>query len=898
MAVNRLKPPRNLRIDFSPSPRQFELWKLLQPNSCPHCGGEIEQMLVGYDTQGNPQHRPQCVRCKSKNLPQLILGGGAAGGGKCGLLDSHVCTPFGFRKVRDLKVGDIITSATTGKQQRIIWLHPIGEFDFYRIHFIDGTAFDCSSEHLWQVHQSRKRTKRLNADGVRINERIWSTQMIFDWMERKKSGLYKGCNLIIPLCEPVQFTMTNMFGHPKPLNPYILGALIGDGCITDTVTSSNYVSITTMDEEIVQRFCQFGYDMSHIQQKPNNRAKSYLIYASELVMALQQIGLAGCDSSSKFIPQQYKYGTIEERKSLMQGLMDTDGYVDERGHMSYSTVSRRLAEDVAFIVRSLGGIATIKQNPAGYKNSDGEFVRCKDTYDVYIRTKLDPELVGISRKKERCRYEFNGGASILGKRITDIEYIGKREGRCITVNDPSGLYVADDFTVTHNSYIGSVWLVSSCIRFDNIRAVVARKTLKSLKESTWNTIKTILKDWGLKEDTNYKINNLEGTLTFWNDSVIIMKEMADIPSDPNFERFGSSEYTIAMVDEVSEISEKAVEVLFSRLRWKTHETFKTPRMLLTTNPTINWVRSRFVQDDNGDKVICREGEAYIPFSVFDNPNIAFRQVYEAALNKIRDQATKERLLYGNWDFVEANDMAIYNRFDGAKHLITGLKEKVYDPTRPIITVWDFNVAPQMSVLTAQVDYDNKKVYIIEEILGRPEDKENNTPTLAKKVRMKLYRDKQIGGVDVTGDPAGLQRSTTNEDGVNNYTIIADIFGKGILRPKVKLLRKQPPQATRCEFVNEVFDGYNGWELLIDIKCRKLTQDLVYQLRNEDGTKSKQKTTDPKTGVKYERYGHLSDCLDYLLCYYLRDSWNKFKNGNDGGDSRVISTPAQYEGFNY
>lgn len=91
--------------------------------------------------------------------------------------------------------------------------------------------------------------------------------------------------------------------------------------------------------------------------------------------------------------------------------------------------------------------------------------------------------------------------------------------------------------------------------------------------------------------------------------------MADIPSDPNFERFGSSEYTIAMVDEVSEISEKAIEVLFSRLRWRTHETFKTSRMLMTTNPTTNWVRSRFVQDENGDKVTPRDGEAYIPFSV-------------------------------------------------------------------------------------------------------------------------------------------------------------------------------------------------------------------------------------------------------------------------------------------
>lgn len=241
-------------------------------------------------------------------------------------------------------------------------------------------------------------------------------------------------------------------------------------------------------------------------------------------------------------------------------------------------------------------------------------------------------------------------------------------------------------------------MISSCIRYENIRAVVARKTLKSLKESTWNTIKTILKDWGLKEDVNYKINNLDGTLLFWNDSIIIMKEMADIPSDPNFERFGSAEYTIAMVDEVSEITERAIEVLFSRLRWRTHETFKIPRMLLTTNPTVNWVRGRFVQDGNGDPVVLREGEAYVPFSVFDNPNLPFRQTYEAALNKIRDQATKERLLYGNWDFIEANDMAVYAKFDGSRHLETGLRERVYDPMRPLITVWDFNVAPQMSVL--------------------------------------------------------------------------------------------------------------------------------------------------------------------------------------------------------
>ena len=188
------------------------------------------------------------------------------------------------------------------------------------------------------------------------------------------------------------------------------------------------------------------------------------------------------------------------------------------------------------------------------------------------------------------------------------------------------------------------------------------------------------------------------------------------------------------------------------------------------------------------------------------------------------------------------------------------------------------------------------MYILEEILGKPEEKENNTPALARKMRTKLYRDKHIGGVDVTGDPAGLQRSTASEDGVNNYTIIADMMGKGVLRPKVKLLKKQPPQATRCEFINEVFSGYCGWEIMIDLRCRRLTEDLIYQLRNEDGTKSKAKVTDPKTGVKYERYGHLSDCLDYLLCYYLRDAWYKFKSGD--ANVSILSTAVINEGFNY
>lgn len=79
MSHGTLKPPKQLVIDFAPSERQYELWKLLSPDYCPHCGGQIEQVYIGKDLKGNPQYKPQCINCKSQDLPQMILGGGAAG---------------------------------------------------------------------------------------------------------------------------------------------------------------------------------------------------------------------------------------------------------------------------------------------------------------------------------------------------------------------------------------------------------------------------------------------------------------------------------------------------------------------------------------------------------------------------------------------------------------------------------------------------------------------------------------------------------------------------------------------------------------------------------------------------------------------------------------------------
>lgn len=149
--------------------------------------------------------------------------------------------------------------------------------------------------------------------------------------------------------------------------------------------------------------------------------------------------------------------------------------------------------------------------------------------------------------------------------------------------------------------------------------------------------------------------------------------------------------------------------------------------------------------------------------------------------------------------------------------------------------------------------------------------------MAKKIKDKKISHNHIGGIVITGDPAGAARSTQTEDGVNNYTIIEQNMKNGVLRPRIKLLSKQPPLVTRLEFVNAIFSGYDGWKVMIDLRCRKLTEDLIYQTKNADGTKCKKKVTNAKTGGKEEKYGHLSDILDYVFVQFLSDSWRRFQN---------------------
>lgn len=874
---NGLFPPQNLEVDFSPSAKQWEVWKSLQANSCDLCGGEITRVSV----EGSRIQKPVCANCGNDNIPQIVLCGGAGGGGKSSALDSYVATPNGWVKFGDLKLGDEICSTRYSGVQRVIHLHPMETHEFYRLYFEDGTTSECSEGHLWSVWQTGKRNQKVmipDEDGVIRCHNIREAREIYEWMERKKGGMYKSANLKIPLTDPVQFTKYEDDSY-RVIPPYLMGVILGDGCVTETNMSVNHITICNGDKFVVDRVLDICDSMGweyrcHYQNSKNMWGIS--VKSKDAANFIHKVGLYGTRSYSKFIPDVYKFAPIDKRFELMCGLMDTDGYIDTRGHMEYNSASERLSNDVAHVVRSLGSYATVTVKEKTPYKHNGEVKYGLPSHRVYIRSPHSTKMVSLPRKLERCRDEFNGGKSPFGKVIVDIKPIGKKESRCITVSDGWGEYLTDDFNVTHNSFLGCNWIAMSCIQFPGIRAVIARRTLKSLNESTWNTLLNVINSWGLIDGVNYKTNDNLGTLTFWNGSIIIKKELEFRPSDRDFQRLGSSEYTIAFIDEVGEMVEDAVEVLYSRLRWKVYDTFKVPKLMLSTNPVPTWVRDRFVQDKYGNPVSTKRNEKYVQFTIFDNPDDKFIQTYLPTLNKLKPRQ-RNRLLYGNWDFFETSDTIIYNGFDGDKNLVPDLMNKKYNPALPLIFVWDFNVIPQMSVLVCQVDYNAKEAYILDELAGTPKDKTNSTPAMSRMVVEYIKNLGHWGGVVISGDPTGKQRATASEHGVNNYTIIQAELNDNRIKHTLSLHTKAPSQSIRCEFVNALFEGSLGWKLFIDLKCRDLTNDILFQEQNPDGTKCKKKVTDPETGAKFEKYGHFSDNMDYFVTKFV-PIWDSFANG--------------------
>ena len=596
----------------------------------------------------------------------ICIFGGSAGGGKAMPLDEPVLTPFGFRPMGEIKVGERVTTAN-GHSAAVIQVHPQGVVPIYRITFIDGAETRCTGEHLWLAREARKHGKLKEREG-------WKIYDTFQLIEEVK----KGKNMLIPLCKPVVITKGRTCGKIKP---YTLGAILGDGC-----TSQWGVTICGEDEEVFNNIRAEGYELKEYYSG-EDRTKTYGFQNfREEKRWLTAQGLK-CKAESKFIPNGYKLASIEDRKAILQGLLDTDGHADKRGHIQFSTISERLAKDVQEIVWSLGGKATITTKTPVCVFPDGTKKECKTAYMVYIQTENNADLFRLKRKKERCEgKKFNGGYSPLCRRITAIEPCGEAECQCITIDEPNGLYVAKDFIVTHNSY----GLLLSPLRYKNVPgfgAVIFRKNAVQIyaEGGLWDQAAEL---YGGFKGAQVRKGQAQWQFSDPKTGEVLSKvSFAHIERNEDTKSWQGTQICEICFDELTHFSEYSFFYMLSRNR---STCGVKPFIRATCNPDADsWV-AKFIAwwidqetgypiKERGGKLrwmIRRNGEIYwaddpeelckkfnlntpeeraepksvtfIPSTIYDNAELLRVNPEYLANLKALPIVEKERLLYGNW----------------------------------------------------------------------------------------------------------------------------------------------------------------------------------------------------------------------------------------------------------
>ena len=289
--------------------------------------------------------------------------------------------------VGEIRPGDYVYNRL-GKPVKVISTHPQGELDVYEITLKDGRKVECSGDHLWNVlHRGSNRARDHHRE-------IHTTEELMEKSSYKNEGKGKQeYRWKIPVADAIEFPEQDL-----PLDPYLVGLLIGDGCLTHSSPE-----LSSGDIEIVEKIRpmlrEIGVDIH--KQCPNN-PKQYTWVMPKLnrktggTNPLKKIldDLDLCHrTEGKFIPEIYMMGSIEQRRALLQGLMDSDGS-SNKGRFSFTTINRRLKDQFMSLVRSLGYICSASLDNRSEKYCTGE------CWIVHVQSNDVENIFRLQRKKD------------------------------------------------------------------------------------------------------------------------------------------------------------------------------------------------------------------------------------------------------------------------------------------------------------------------------------------------------------------------------------------------------------------------------------------------------------------------------------------------------------------
>ena len=384
-----------------------------------------------------------------ESIPKLISAGTievaplAYMRGRAQPVTTSVLTPEGFRAIGDLRVGDLVIGSN-GEPTPVLGVYPQGEKDVYRVTAQDGSSTLCCGEHLWTVRTASDKRR----------DRGWRVLQTQDMIGNLRAAHARRYELPL-LSAPVQ--------HPAravPVDPYALGLLLGDGCLTGATTPS----FTTADPELVSALdaalpgvavrhkSAIDYVLDRVRA-----AGDVITLENPVTGALRALGLCGSRSHTKFVPEVYLRNAPDVRLALLQGLLDSDGgpvvQDDRTCRIQFTTTSAQLRDDVVELVRSLGGVAYSRVRPAEGRapgRAGGrDVVHGHDAHIVDIRLPEGIEPFRLGRKRDR--YLAAGGGGHPMRFVDGIEPAGRADAVCIQVAAADSLYVTEGHLLTHNT---------------------------------------------------------------------------------------------------------------------------------------------------------------------------------------------------------------------------------------------------------------------------------------------------------------------------------------------------------------------------------------------------------------------------------------------------------------
>jgi phage portal protein BeeE len=351
--------------------------------------------------------------------------------------DAGVLTPGGWVEMGSIRVGDRVFGSD-GKPKTVLGVYPQGIQDIYRVTFSSGGSTECTADHLWTVASAYDRKRgvtrtlplsRLVADGISYD-----------------SGPFKWS---VPLVEPVEFDDPG----DLPIDPYLLGSLLGDGSFRSNGKGSGGVSMAAhrddVDEQQAILTPLLPEDVTIVRRDRSGWSEFYFKgpggpRTNPLTARVRGLGLFDKPSYEKMIPEAYLRASVNQRVALLQGLIDTDGSVlrKQPNTVRFDSTSERLAEQVGELASSLGAIASVRAHRLATGKARAQWRASISRLPEWIVP------CRLARKAAMYRPDVRGGR---WRYIQSVEHVGRKPAQCIGVDSDDHLYVTDDFILTHNT---------------------------------------------------------------------------------------------------------------------------------------------------------------------------------------------------------------------------------------------------------------------------------------------------------------------------------------------------------------------------------------------------------------------------------------------------------------